>query len=114
MSLAVLDFVGKFPKKYKYVLGDRIVSDALDTLDFVIEGCHAYNRESKFKCFSRAQMSLSKADTKMMLAGAKECVTNDDLGKWMLMTVTIKKQLSGLTNSLARQSGAAQAVTETL
>jgi hypothetical protein len=49
MSLAVLDFVGKFPKKYKYVLGDRIVSDALDTLDFVIEGCHAYNRESKRK-----------------------------------------------------------------
>lgn len=49
MSLAVLDFVGKFPKKYKYVLGDRIVSDALDTLDFVIEGCHAYNRERKRK-----------------------------------------------------------------
>lgn len=103
--LWVMELSNDFPKKFKYVLYDEILRSSVRMLNEVIFGCKTYDSRKKLEHFDEAGKLLESVDTMLLLGSSAQCITNKRLAEWMIKTNSIKRQLGGLINSLARRNG---------
>ena len=103
-----------FPREFKYTLGDEIVKKSLELVDCVVRGLDGYDRERKRRNILGAINLTQKIESRILLAADNNCMDNVHAGWYLDHIPQLRRQLEGLSNSLARRSDTGTPVSENL
>ncbi len=85
--------INLYPKKFKYSLGERIVSCFLDLLERVIEARYASGKKSHF--LRQANLQLEKLRYLVRLSKDLQCITIKDYEYVIRQTTEIGRMIGG-------------------
>lgn len=103
-----------FPREFKYKLGDEIVKKSLELVDCVVRGLDGYDRERKRRNILGAINLTQEIESRILLAADNNCMDNVHAGWYLDHIPQLRRQLEGLSNSLARRSDTGTPVSENL
>ena len=116
MSLcnAVMKSHCHYKREFKYTLGDDTVRLSLELVDCVIGGLDGYDRDRKRRNILDAIKLTQKIESRILLAADNQCLDNVHAGWFLDLIPRLRRQLEGLSNSLARRSDTVTPVSENL
>lgn len=103
-----------FPREFKYTLGDEIVKKSLELVDCVVRGLDGYDRERKRRNILGAINLTQEIESRILLAADNNCMDDVHAGWYIDNIPQLRRQLEGLSNSLARRSDTGTPVSENL
>ena len=116
MSLcnAVMKSHHHYKREFRYTLGDDTVKKSLELVDCVIRGLDGYDRERKRRNILNAINLCQEIESRILLAADNDCLDNRHAGWYLDLIPKLRRQLEGLSNSLARRSDTGKPVSENL
>lgn len=103
-----------FKREFKYTLGDEIVKKSLALVDCVVRGLDGFDRDRKRRNILEAINLTTEIESRILLAADNNCMDNVHAGWYLDHIPQLRRQLEGLSNSLARRSDTGKPVSENL
>jgi len=111
----IYDLTERFPRKEQYGLSQQIQRAAVSVPSNLAEGQgrgytigkHGERPKEYLRFISIAQGSLAEVQTQLEIAARRGYLTQDELESALRLSVSVRKQLYALRNSLERRGGPA-------
>ena len=98
----LLPRLGKFPKEYKFTLGNRISSDSLDVLEFLVDAAYS---SDKAELLRSANARLARVRHLLRLARDLGPLSNKGYEHVMKLVVELGQQIGGWRKQAQKANG---------